>query len=180
MRRFISILLVCLMTFSLFGCGSEDTSAESGQTADTGSSTTMTAAEKNENQTLVVSLATELQTLSILGMQNIVTNQVLTNIYDGLLTLDQEANICPSIAESWEWDEENMKYTFHIKQGIKFHDGSELTAKDVAFTFDLIKNEYSDYQAKQAVQGQRSPGAAGAGADGHSRSFTKACQQLSP
>ena len=155
MKRFISILLVCLMTFSLFGCGSEDTSAESGQTADTGSSTTMTAAEKNENQTLVVSLATELQTLSILGMQNIVTNQVLTNIYDGLLTLDQEANICPNIAESWEWDEENVKYTFHIKQGIKFHDGSELTAKDVAFTFDLIKNEYSDYQATVASQVDR-------------------------
>lgn len=138
------------MTFSLFGCGNDTAGTESG--GSTGTASTMTAAEKNENQTLVVSLATELQTLSILGMQNIVTNQVLTNIYDGLLTLDQQSNICPNIAESWEWDEEALKYTFHIKQGIKFHDGSELTANDIAFTFDLIKNEYADYQATVASQ----------------------------
>lgn len=146
MKKFLSFLLAAAMCFCLFGCGS--------QTGDV----TDTPAPDNtdpDERTLVVSLSTELQTLSILGMQNIVTNQVLTNIYDGLLVLDQDANICPNIAESWKWDEENLKYTFHIKKGVKFHDGTELKASDVAFTFDLIETEYSDYQATVASQVDR-------------------------
>lgn len=49
-------------------------------------------------------------------------------------------------------DEENLKYTFHIRDDIKFHDGSDLKASDVAFSFNLIKEEYADYQATVAAQ----------------------------
>lgn len=47
MKRLVSILLVCLMTFSLFGCGNDTAGTESG--GSTGTASTMTAAEKNEN-----------------------------------------------------------------------------------------------------------------------------------
>lgn len=151
MKRAICLLLAVLMCAALFGCGSKpntsNPSAEPSNNA--GADQTQTGAEKDS---LIVSLATELQTLSIFGQQNIITNEVLTNIYDGLLVLDQDANIAPNVAESWEWDEENVKYTFHIKQGIKFHDGSDLKASDIAFTFNLIKSEYADYQATVASQ----------------------------
>lgn len=73
-------------------------------------------------------------------------------MYDGLIKLDQDANIVPNVAESWEWDEEAVKYTFHIKKGVLFHDGTELKASDVAFTFNLLMNEYRDYQATTAAQ----------------------------
>lgn len=151
MKRFLCIVLALAMCLSLAACGGQDTQEPTDSSAPSGGETQGTE-NKNETDTLTVSLSTELQTLSIYGQQNIVTNQVLTNIYDGLLVLDQDANLSPNIAESWDWDEENLKYTFHIRDDIKFHDGSDLKASDVAFSFNLIKEEYADYQATVAAQ----------------------------
>ena len=151
MKRFLCIVLALAMCLSLAACGGQDTQEPTDSSAPSGGEAQGTE-NKNETDTLTVSLSTELQTLSIYGQQNIVTNQVLTNIYDGLLMLDQDANLSPNIAESWDWDEENLKYTFHIRDDIKFHDGSDLKASDVAFSFNLIKEEYADYQATVAAQ----------------------------
>ena len=153
MKKFLCILLAAAMCFCLFGCGSTDEPAASDNAPNTDSGNGEgTPSNNGDKDSVTISLATELQTLSIFGQQNIVTNEVLTNIYDGLLKLDQDANIVPNVAESWDWDEEAVKYTFHIKKGVMFHDGTELKASDVAFTFDLIKEEYSDFQATVAAQ----------------------------
>jgi ABC-type transport system substrate-binding protein len=42
----------------------------------------------------------------------------------------------PGLAESWEQTEDGLTYTFTLRQGVKYHSGRELTAEDVAFTFD--------------------------------------------
>lgn len=99
MKRAICLLLAVLMCAALFGCGSKPSSSNPSAepTNNVGADQTQTGAEKDS---LIVSLATELQTLSIFGQQNIITNEVLTNIYDGLLVLDQDANIAPNVAES--------------------------------------------------------------------------------
>lgn len=46
----------------------------------------------------------------------------------------------PSLAESWEVSEDGLVWTFHMRHGVTFHDGSPLTAEDVKFTLDLIGN----------------------------------------
>ncbi len=42
------------------------------------------------------------------------------------------------LAESWEYDEETCTYTFHIRDGVKWHDGEKFTADDVKFTIEAI------------------------------------------
>lgn len=154
MKKFLCFLLAAAMCFCLFGCGSTETettatpAASGSEPADDGAGT----GTGTERDSLTISLSTELQTLSILGQQNIVTNQVLTNVYDGLLKLDQDGNVVANIAEDWVWDEEEVKYTFKLKEGIKFHDGSELKASDVVFTFDLITGDYENFNATVASQ----------------------------
>jgi peptide/nickel transport system substrate-binding protein len=56
------------------------------------------------------------------------------NIYDSLVWPAGEAGVKPWVAESWTISEDAKTYTFVIKSGVKFHDGSELTAEDVAFS----------------------------------------------
>lgn len=56
------------------------------------------------------------------------------NIYDGLVWPDVTEGVTPWIAESWAISDDARTYTFTIKPGIKFHDGSEMTAEDVAFS----------------------------------------------
>ena len=46
----------------------------------------------------------------------------------------------PNLAESWEFDTENMTVTFHLKQGVKFHNGDEFTAEDVLYSFERAMN----------------------------------------
>ena len=44
----------------------------------------------------------------------------------------------PGLAESWDYDEDTYTYTFHIRDGIKWHDGEPFTADDVKFTIEAV------------------------------------------
>src|SRR5271170_5995372 len=51
---------------------------------------------------------------------------------------DSGKTIIPDLAHSWEIAKDGKTYTFHLRQGLQFHDGAELTAEDVKATFDRI------------------------------------------
>ena len=59
-------------------------------------------------------------------------------LFDGLTDHDGDGSIIPRLAKSWEYDEEAMTYTFHLEEGVKWHDGVEFTAEDVKFTIEAI------------------------------------------
>ncbi|MBW1697609.1 MAG: ABC transporter substrate-binding protein [Deltaproteobacteria bacterium] len=63
---------------------------------------------------------------------------VATNVYDTLVYPDPAPDkLCkPWIAESWKISADAKTYTFYLRKGVKFHDGSEVTAEDVAFSMD--------------------------------------------
>lgn len=65
---------------------------------------------------------------------------VARNIYSTLLRLgyDGDLNVNPDLAESWDISDDGLTYTFHLRQGVKFHTGQELTADDVKFTFERL------------------------------------------
>ena len=62
---------------------------------------------------------------------------VLNNIYDTLVFLDADGTIQPCLAREWSVSEDGLCYTFHLQEGVTFHDGTPLTAEDVVFTYDL-------------------------------------------
>src|ERR1700733_5429607 len=58
-------------------------------------------------------------------------------IFDSLLAHDAQMNIIGDLAERWE-ARDPLTYVFHLRQGVKFHDGRPLSSADVTFTFDSI------------------------------------------
>lgn len=63
-------------------------------------------------------------------------------IQEGLLTTDPKTGeAAPGLAERWEVSEDGRTYTFHLRRGVKFHDGTDFTAEDVKFTFDFLTGE---------------------------------------
>lgn len=60
------------------------------------------------------------------------------NVYDALVFSDSDGEPVGHVAEKWEVSKDGLIWTFHIRQGIKFHDGSELTANDVKFSMDRL------------------------------------------
>ena len=63
----------------------------------------------------------------------------ILNLYDALVFSDVNGEAQPHVAESWKVSEDALTWTFYIRKGIKFHDGSELTASDIKFSFDRFK-----------------------------------------
>lgn len=128
-NRAMSLVLAAAMALSLAACGGKqgNNGADSG-TAD-GYKTTLTWAQGADVTSLDPHQGKETPAV-----------QVNTQIFDTLVTVDPETNeVVPQIAESWE-QMDDQTYVFKIREGIKFHDGSDLTAEDVKFSLDRARN----------------------------------------
>ncbi|MGB8621627.1 MAG: ABC transporter substrate-binding protein [Paracoccaceae bacterium] len=64
------------------------------------------------------------------------TQLVAGDIYESLLRYDTDLNPQPSLAKSWEISDDGLTYTFHLREGVKWHDGEPFTADDVVFSAD--------------------------------------------
>jgi peptide/nickel transport system substrate-binding protein len=64
--------------------------------------------------------------------------QVLNNVLEGLTTYDDDLNLQPRLAESWEQSEDGLTWTFHLREGVMFHNGREMTAEDVKWSFERL------------------------------------------
>jgi oligopeptide transport system substrate-binding protein len=61
-------------------------------------------------------------------------------IFSGLVGLDQQLDIVPDIANSWDVSSDNTTYTFHLRQGVKFQDGREVKAADFKYSWERACN----------------------------------------
>ena len=63
-------------------------------------------------------------------------------VFDTLVRMDERFQVEPMLAERWTYDRAANTYRFALRRGVRFHDGTELTADDVKYTFDLIIKAY--------------------------------------
>ncbi len=67
-------------------------------------------------------------------LQSVYESTVVNQIFDGLVTFDENLNTVPSLAESWTISRDGTVYTFQLKKGAHFHDGSDVTARDFVYS----------------------------------------------
>ena len=60
------------------------------------------------------------------------------NLYDTLVYPTPKGDVIPHVSERWEASKDGLTWTFYLRKGVKFHDGTELTAEDVAFSMDRL------------------------------------------
>ena len=98
---------------------------------------------------LRVGYSSDITTLDPANHRSRVTEGVIHNMYDAVVTRTDDMRVVPEIAESITQIDPTT-WEVVIRKGIKFHDGSELTAEDVKFTFDRLTKE-------NAMDGKTSP-----------------------
>ncbi|WP_125099947.1 ABC transporter substrate-binding protein [Leucobacter chromiireducens] len=77
---------------------------------------------------------------------------MMSNVYEGLVQLDQAGEIQPLLATSWEISDDRKTYTFTLEEGVTFSNGDAFTADDVKFSFDRVKTDWvSSLKAKMDV-----------------------------
>uniref|UniRef100_UPI003872B093 ABC transporter substrate-binding protein n=1 Tax=Roseitranquillus sediminis TaxID=2809051 RepID=UPI003872B093 len=104
------------------------------------------ASAQTPSGVLVVGQIAEPQALDPAAVTAVNDFRILMNVYDGLVrykagTLEVE----PALAESWEVSDDGTTYTFDLREGVNFHDGTAFDAEAVKFNFDRMLNEDHPY-----------------------------------
>jgi peptide/nickel transport system substrate-binding protein len=88
--------------------------------------------------TLAFGAAGDLSTLNPFREGVATNNYIRTLVYEGLTARDKEMGIVPGLASAWTTSKDGAVYTFHLRPRVKFHNGKELEARDVKWSFDYI------------------------------------------
>ncbi len=133
MKKILALILSFAMIFGLVACGSStDTDSESTEAKDS----------------ITIAIDADYQTLHPANWTTTIEKRIDDQIYDPLVRHDFEndGELVGVIAESWEVSDDACCYTFHLRDGITFHNGTPLTAEDVEFSIEL-------YAASEAQSG---------------------------
>jgi len=85
--------------------------------------------------------------LSLIGNTDQNSAQLASMISDGLVSYDAAGRYVPMVAKSWDLAPDGKTLTFHLREGVVWHDGQPVTAKDVAFTVAKIRDPATQAQS---------------------------------
>ncbi len=136
----LGLLLAGIMAFGsiLGGCGIEKNISKNGATRQ--------ETVKNSEQ-LVVATAKDIGDLSPHGYCPMYAQDF---VYEGL-TAFENGEVKPCLAESWDISEDGKEYTFHLREDVKFTDGSPLTAEVVKMNFDAMMMHKEDHSFLESI-----------------------------
>jgi peptide/nickel transport system substrate-binding protein len=138
-----ALLLVALLALAAAGCGGgNETSGTTGGTEGGG----------GEGGTLVFASAADPVALDGILVSDGESSRVIEQIFETLIDLKPgTTDLEPGLAESWEPNADATAYTFHLRQGVKFQDGTDFNADAVCFNFDRWYNFKGSFQNPSAT-----------------------------
>ena len=138
--KLISLTLVfALMLALISGCAQKDPNVSSGG--------------KNVARTdIVMATTADIVTLDPQDCTDGYSGMALRYLFNTLVKFDENSQCVGDLAERWE-NPSPLEYTFYLRKGVKFHNGEELKASDVAFTFErILENPKSKYILAQMTE----------------------------
>ena len=141
MKKILALLLASAMVLSMAACGKKEKPDDSKSAAPSGSTSTEDKSSdepaKPVKDTLVIGHYGDTPNFDTHNNLNDCGMRINLSVYDPLVRMDNTTyEIKPCVAESWEISDDGTEYTFAIKPGIKFSDGTDLTVDDVVFSLE--------------------------------------------
>ncbi|SIS84753.1 ABC transporter substrate-binding protein [Alicyclobacillus vulcanalis] len=128
-KKWFGALAVMALVGVVTGCGTAETTQPAAQKTASGAADVQSA-------TLTVGLQADPATLDPALSSALVDRQVMANIYDTLFSLTPTGKIVPNLVESYSVSKNGLVYTFQLRHGIKFQDGTPFNAQAVQFNLE--------------------------------------------
>jgi peptide/nickel transport system substrate-binding protein len=135
-KRFDLLAVFAIAAVLAAACTSPSTTPAASASASAGTSA---SAQPQRGGELVMAIRADVTTLDprLAGTNN--NNRLATHIWSNtLVQLNDKLEYVPELAESWDRSSDGKVWTFKLRKGVKFHDGSAFSAKDVKFTIDSV------------------------------------------
>ena len=152
MKRLLCMLLCVVLLVGLFaGCGSkteepaaetpaetpaEPAAEEGGEAAEAPAEEAAEPSAEAGRTDFIFGLTSEPAQLTPYKTDEFTAFTVNYQVFNRLIELNAEGELVPSLAESWTLSEDGTQMTFKLREGVLFHNGEELTAEDVAYTYN--------------------------------------------
>ncbi|PAD77736.1 ABC transporter substrate-binding protein [Paenibacillus campinasensis] len=168
-QRYIAFVLLLILSLLMAACSSGSSANEPADSSDPGSSNETSAETPSEPQaaalterlaasdlsklpdrakqrddTIIVSLVNPSGAFTPYFTQVGYDGNVNSVLYTPLVKVDPNGLPVPGLAERWEISEDGLTYTYYLREGLKYSDGSPMTAEDVAFTWTLLHDPSYD------------------------------------
>ena len=130
MKKFLSLLLACVMGLTLLaGCNSntDPSSSSTGQT------------DKNESHTISIAQSANFSMGFAPAVQSYEATYYMNNFYEPLIKY-KDGEYQPCLATDWTHSDDGLTYTFHLREDVKFNDGTPFNAEAVKLYFDNMKS----------------------------------------
>lgn len=137
--RFMALALIFVMGLGLAACGST-------QSADPTAVTTAPQTAAVQTTAPTVAAVDPDAEIVLAGRRNLAPGEkdgyycsTILYVWEPLIAQDDNASPIPALAESWEMSEDGKQWTFHLRQGVKFHDGADFNADAVIANLDRMR-----------------------------------------
>ena len=139
MRRKVGIVLLLVLVIALFvgGCTPEpEAGPEPGD-------------ERQVSGTITYGMTGDPVIFNPILYTDSPSSFVISRVYSGLVRANENLEMVGDIAKSWEFSEDGLVWTFHLRDDVRFHDGEPLTSEDVKYTYEAIL--HPDYTGIRAT-----------------------------
>ena len=130
-KRFIVAALAIAGAMALSGCGGSKSGGEGTKSGDT----TQTAADK---KILTIQLGPDVESIDPALNSAVDGANYILFAFDNLLKMDKDGKVVPGLAEKYEVSDDQLTWTFHLRDGLKWSDGSALTAEDFVYSWQRL------------------------------------------
>ena len=136
MKKFVAVAVAGCMAASLAACGSTASTSSAAASESTEGATAEAAAETTATGSgFTVQLGPNPETLDPALNSAVDGANTIITIFEPLLLIDENNDVIPGQAESYDVSEDGLTWTFHMRDGLKWSDGSDLTARDFEYSF---------------------------------------------
>ncbi|MCI9296549.1 MAG: peptide ABC transporter substrate-binding protein [Lachnospiraceae bacterium] len=146
-KRVAALFLAAVMVVSVTACGNSsgdnattpnESTEEEASTGDDATAESDGGAASTGEKVLSVQIGPNPETLDPALNSAVDGGNMILHTFECLLTVDEEGKLAPGQAESWEVSEDGLTWTFHLRDGLKWSDGSDLTANDFVYSWQRV------------------------------------------